>query len=150
MRGKLIIAGFAVLGIVLGFMVGFQVSIAEENKDRQPLFLGIHHVGLYSGKQTEALQLAKWYEKNFGFRFTETPTSYFAMLPKAGSLEVMKKGPEVRGHLGIQVSDFEAARKDLDSKGIEIDPSIDVGSALVAYIKGTDPAGYKVHLYYMK
>ena len=72
------------------------------------------------------------------------------MCPGSGSLEVMKSEPEVRGHLAIQVIDFEAARKDLESKGVELTPTADLGPALTAYIKGTDPAGYKVHLIYMK
>ena len=62
----------------------------------------------------------------------------------------MKEEPEVKGHLAIHVTDIEAARKDLENKGVELTPTIDLGPALAAYIKGTDPAGYKVHLFYMK
>jgi hypothetical protein len=150
MKGKMRIVSFLILGILIGLLVGFQVPMAEENVGQQPLFLGVHHVGLYTGQQTDSLTLAKWYEKNFGFRFIETPASYFAPLQTAGSLEIMKNEPQVKGHLGIQVSDIEAARKDLESKGIELEPTVDVGPLLTAYIKGTDPAGYKVHLSYIK
>jgi hypothetical protein len=48
------------------------------------------------------------------------------------------------------VSDFEAARKDLESKGLELMPTIAFGRSLLALIKGTDPAGYKIHLQYIK
>ena len=150
MRGKLGMMSFLTLGILLGLLVGFQVPMAEENIDQQPLFLGVDHVGLYTGQHTDALTLVKWYEKNFGFRFIETPDSYIAILQPAGSLEIMKKEPQVKGHLAIQVTDIEAARKDLESKGLELEPTVDVGPALTAYIKGTDPSGYKVHLSYRK
>jgi hypothetical protein len=150
MKGKLGILSFLILGILLGLFMRFHAPIAEEYIGQQPLFLGVDHVGLYTGQQTDALTLVKWYEKNFGFRFIETPDSYIAILQPAGSLEIMKKEPQVKGHLAIQVTDIEAARKDLESKGIELEPSVDVGPALTAYIKGTDPADYKVHLFYRK
>jgi hypothetical protein len=124
--------------------------MASEKKGQQPLYIGVHHVGIYTGPNTDALSLAKWYEKHFGFKFREMSMSYFALRPGTGSLEIMKKEPEVKGHLAIQVSDFEAARKDLESKGLELMPTIDLGRVLAAYIKGTDPAGYKVHIFYIK
>jgi hypothetical protein len=150
MKGKLGIVSSLILGILIGLLFGFQAPMAEENVGQHSLFLGVDHVGLYTGQQTDALTLVKWYEKNFGFRFIETPESYFAPLQTAGSLEIMKKEPQVKGHLGIQVSDIEAARKDLESEGIELEPTVDVGPALTAYIKGTDPADYKVHLFCRK
>ena len=150
MRGKLGIVGSSIIGIVIGMLFGFQEPMAEENVEQKPLFLGIDHVGLYTGQQTDALTLVKWYEKNFSFKFIETPASYVAILQTAGTIEIMKKEPQVKGHLAIRVSDIEAARKDLESKGIELEPTVDVGPALTAYIKGTDPADYKVHLTYRK
>ena len=125
----------------------FLTLAADEQK---PLYIGVHHFGLYTGDKTDALSLAKWYEKNFNFKLQETPISYFAIRPGSGSLEFMKKNPELRGHIGIEVSDFEAARKDLESKGFNLTPTVDAGVALVAYIKGTDPAGYLVHIFYVK
>jgi beta-lactamase superfamily II metal-dependent hydrolase len=127
-----------------------KTPIASERKGQQPLYIGVHHVGLYTGPNTDALSLAKWYEKHFGFKFIELPRSYFALRRGTGSLEIIKKEPEVKGHLAIQVSDFEAARKDLESKGLELMPSIAIGPALIALIKGTDPAGYRIHLQYIK
>lgn len=118
--------------------------------EQKPLYIGVHHFGLYTGDKTDALSLAKWYEKNFGFKLQETPISYFAIRPGSGSLEIMKKDPQMRGHIGIEVSDLEAARKDLESKGLSLTPTVDAGFALVAYIKSTDPAGYLVHIFYVK
>ncbi len=150
MNLSLRIVGFAAMGIVLFFLIGPHSSMAGENKGPQRLFLGVHHVGLYTGQQTDPLSLAKWYEKNFGFNFIETPAVYASLLPDSGSLEIMKKESDVKGHLGIEVSDFEAARKELESKGIELEPTVDVGPVLSAYLKGTDPAGYKIQLLYIK
>jgi beta-lactamase superfamily II metal-dependent hydrolase len=124
--------------------------MASEKKGQQQLYIGVHHVGLYTGSNTDALSLAKWYEKHFGFKFIDLPRSYFALRRGTGSLEILKKQPEVKGHLAIQVSDFEAARKDLESKGLELMPTIAFGRSLLALIKGTDPAGYKIHLQYIK
>jgi beta-lactamase superfamily II metal-dependent hydrolase len=124
--------------------------MASEKKEQQPLYTGVHHVALYTGPNTDALSLAKWYEKHFGFKFIELPWSYFAPRPGTGSLEIMKKEPEVKGHLAIEVSDFEAARKDLESKGLELGPTKTLPFVLNAWIKGTDPAGYKIHITHIK
>jgi hypothetical protein len=147
MKGKLGILIYVASGILIGLLVGFQASIAGENACPHSLFLGVHHVGLYTGPKTDALTLSKWYGKYFGFKFIETPMSYFATQQ---GLEIMKRESQVKGHVGIQVCDIEAARKDLESRGIELEPTVDVGPALAAYIKGTDPADYKVHLFYKK
>lgn len=124
--------------------------MADEEKGQPPLYIGVNHVGIYTGPDTDASSLANWYAKHFGFEFIETPISYVAMEPGSGGLEIMKGESRAKGHLAIHVTDFEAARKDLESKGIELTPTIDLGPALAAYIQGTDPAGYKVHLFYIK
>jgi len=124
--------------------------MAGETGSQKPLFIGVNHVGLYTGNQTDALSLAKWYEKNFGFKFTGTGLSYITNQSGSGNLEFMKTDPEVKGHLAIEVSNFEEARKDLEGKGLQLGPTLYVGPMLVAYIKGTDPAGYRVHLFYIK
>jgi len=138
------------LGIFLIVLLGMETSMAGETGSQKPLFIGVHHVGLYTGNQTDALSLAKWYEKNFGFKFTGTGLSYITNQSVSGNLEFMKTDPEVKGHLAIEVSNFEEARKDLEGKGLQLGPTLYVGPMLVAYIKGTDPAGYRVHLFYIK
>jgi hypothetical protein len=124
--------------------------MAGETGSQKPLFIGVNHVGLHTGTQTDALSLAKWYEKNFGFKFTETPVSYITSQSGSGNLEFMKRDPEVKGHLAIEVSNLEVARKDLEGKGLQLGPTMDMGPVLTAYIKGTDPAGYVIHLFYIK
>ncbi|UCF86044.1 MAG: VOC family protein [Desulfobacteraceae bacterium] len=150
MNGQFRNVSIAMVGIFICLLLGLQTSVATEKKGQQLIYIGVHHVGIYTGPNTDALSLAKWYEKYFGFQSQEMSMSYFVLRPGTGSLEIMKREPEVKGHLAIEVSDFEAARKDLESKGLELGPTITFPFALSAYIKGTDPAGYKIHILYIK
>jgi hypothetical protein len=126
------------------------MSFAGEMGSQNPLFIGVHHVGLYTGYNVDAPSLVKSYEEKFDFSFEERPPAYFANRPGSGCLEIMKKEPDVKGHLAIEVSDMETARKVLESRGVQLNPKRDVGPRVISYIKGTDPAGYKIHLFYIK
>ena len=140
---------FLMLAIFTSLLFVSQISFAGDTA-QNPLFIGVHHVGLYTGDKVDAMGLVKWYEEKFDFEFEERKPAYFANRPGSGGLEIMKKEPEVKGHIAIEVSDMEAARKALESRGVSLNPTKDVGPRQISYIKGTDPAGYKIHLFYVK
>ncbi len=114
-----------------------------------PLFLGVEHVAIYPTEKADAYAIADWYAQTFGFSKKEGQSSIMLSGVGTGKIEVMKS-PEadVRGHVAVYVSNFEAACNYLKEKGIELEePTIKAGVKAV-YLKEKDPAGNKVHLVY--
>lgn len=112
----------------------------------EALFTGVEHVGLYP---QEGEPLARWYEDTFGFRLEEGDTYFFAASTGPGRLEILKEGPSEKAHIAIRVRNFEAACEALRAKGIELEEPRDLGRVKLVYLKEPDPAGYRVHLYYV-
>ena len=149
---KIIINYKFIVVLALLTISGFAWNLhaAEKATPEKPLFIGVHHTALYTGGNADAADLRRWYEKHFGFEFMDLPMAYVAPRPGTGGLEIMKGAEQQRSHLGILVSDLDLARKELEGKGLELEENLDVGPAVVALIKGTDPAGYKLHLIALK
>lgn len=115
----------------------------------QGLYTGIEHVGLYPSDQASGAEVAEYYEQTFGLKSVEGNSSFFLAGSGAGRIEVMKNQPEVRCHVAVRVSDFEAALEDLKAKGIATgEPNIRPASKSV-YLAEPDPAGNLVHLLWL-
>lgn len=113
------------------------------------MYEGVEHVGLYPTSDASAQEIAEWYEGTFDFEVSEGGSSYMLSGDGSGRLEIMKSEPDRPCHIAIQVSDFEAALKDLDAKGIEYEePRVEPTLKLV-YLKEPDPAGNTVHLLWL-
>ncbi|NLD42407.1 MAG: bifunctional 4-hydroxy-2-oxoglutarate aldolase/2-dehydro-3-deoxy-phosphogluconate aldolase [Chloroflexi bacterium] len=113
------------------------------------LYTGIEHVGLYPSEKASGADVAAWYEKAFGFKSVEGNSSFFLSGPCAGRVEVMKSQPEVRCHVAVRVSDFEAALADLDAKGIAYGTPNVKPTTKSVYLTEPDPAGNLVHLLWL-
>jgi len=115
----------------------------------EALYTGVEHVGLYPSEKATGADVAAWYEKTFGFRKAEGTSGFFLSGSGAGRIEVLKDKPEVRCHVAIRVSDFEAALADLKARGIAYgEPNIKPTTKSV-YLTEPDPAGNLVHLLWL-
>lgn len=114
-----------------------------------PLFLGVEHVALYPSDKVLGDEISEWYAKTFGFAKAEGPSSFFVSGPGSGRIEIIKQPEENVGcHIAIHVSNFEAACKYLEEKGIELEEPIIKKGVKVAFLKNPDPAGNRVHIVY--
>jgi len=116
----------------------------------RPLYTGIEHTGLYSQTDEIGHATAAWYAERFGFTPQEGNSSILVRAPEYGFLEVMKNNPQPYCHLAIYTSDFDAALKDLDERGIEYAAPIIKPDFKAAYLKDPDPCGNLVHLIWRK
>lgn len=110
------------------------------------VFAGIEHPGIYPYNGADGKTIAEWYGDIFGLSVKEGNSSYFISGNGPGRIEVMKSGDTDRSHIAIKVTDFEAACETLRAKGVELEePKVKSGLKAV-FLKGTDPAGNRVHL----
>lgn len=58
----------------------------------------------------------------------------------------MKKAEREKAHIAIEVHNFDAACEALRNKGVELEEPKTMGNTKLAYLKGRDPAGYRVHV----
>jgi len=114
----------------------------------KPLFSGVEHVGLYPEPGQEGRDVAQWYADIFGFGLFEGDTYFFAHSSGPGRIEVLKNAEEVKAHVAVKVSNFEAGCLHLQDKGIALEPPKLLGRAKAVFLKDRDPAGNKVHLIY--
>ncbi|MEM3566709.1 MAG: VOC family protein, partial [Candidatus Bathyarchaeia archaeon] len=100
-------------------------------------------------EKADANAIADWYAQTFGFSKKEGKTSIMLSGVGTGKIEVMKS-PEadVRGHIAIYVSNFEAACNYLKEKGVELEEPTIKPDVKAVYLKSRDPAGNRVHLIY--
>lgn len=116
-----------------------------------PLFQGEEHIGLYPTNAVTADKIAVWYADTFGLSKAEGKSSIFLSAPRnPGRIEVVRESLDrVKCHIAIRVSNFEEACRILNEKGIELEePTIKKGTKSV-YLKNPDPAGNRVHLFYV-
>jgi 2-dehydro-3-deoxyphosphogluconate aldolase/(4S)-4-hydroxy-2-oxoglutarate aldolase len=99
-----------------------------------PTFLGVEHPGLYPNADGEGAALAQWYADTFGFKPVVGNSSIFVSGVGKGRLEIAKDALYDKAHVCVLVSDF-----DFEEFGEK--PGLKA-----AYLKGTDPAGHRVHL----
>lgn len=112
-----------------------------------PLFLGVEHIAIYPTETAKATQIADWYAETFNFIKEEGPSSIMLIGVGTGKIEVMKAyEKDVRAHVAVYVSNFEAAYNHLKEKGVELEQPIIKPNFKLVYLKKTDPAGNKVHL----
>lgn len=117
---------------------------------KRPVFAGVEHVGLYPAGNAGGKEITQWYVDTFGFTGTEGTSSFFLSSPGAGRIEVMK-GPEShKPHIAIRVTNFELACSILKEKGIELEEPKIRSNAKSVFLKGTDPAGNRIHLLWNK
>lgn len=115
----------------------------------EPIFLGVDHVGIYATEKVPAEKIANWYAEVFGFSGQEGKSSLMLFGPMIGGIEVVKKPErEVKLHIAIKVSDFEAACRILSEKGITLEEPVIKPGLKAVYLKETDPVGNKIHLIY--
>ena len=111
-----------------------------------PVFLGIEHPGLYPVADGAGEAMAQWYADAFGFKVAVGNSSVFVSGPGKGRLEIAKNALYDRAHVCVLVSDFEAALEQLRAKGFDFEEFGEKPGLKAAYLKGTDPAGHRVHL----
>ena len=116
------------------------------------LFTGLEHTALAS---PEPKRLAQWYVDTLGFRINyEYDGNYFVRAPDGAMLEIIPsqgeapamamRTPGIR-HIAVSVSDFDAAHKELISRGVEFltEPMENKGNRLVFF---ADHDGNILHL----
>jgi len=109
-------------------------------------FEGLEHVGLYPQSLADARETADWYAGLFGFLPCEGAGSIFLESSGRGRIEISKLEAGSPAHVAVRVTNFELAVESLRAKGVELDePSLQAEIKTV-YLKGTDPAGHRVHL----
>jgi glyoxylase I family protein len=117
------------------------------------MYQGIEHTAIAT-PDPEAL--AQWYEKTLNFPICHryggnvfvkaADGSMLEMIPSTGDrLKTEMKTPGIR-HLAIKVDDYEAAVRDLESKGVDIIERVDKGVARLTFFR--DPEGNILHLIY--
>jgi 2-dehydro-3-deoxyphosphogluconate aldolase/(4S)-4-hydroxy-2-oxoglutarate aldolase len=114
------------------------------------VFAGIEHVGLYPDNRVTGREMVDWYAETFGFKEKEGRSSFFVSSSGPGRIEVMKDKEFDKPHIAVRVTNFELACRILRQKGMELDePKIKDGVKAV-FLKDTDPAGNRVHLFWVR
>lgn len=113
-----------------------------------PLFGAVEHVGIYPAKEgIGAKGLTMWYQKAFGWPITPaTGPNLFLNEGLFGWIEAMDAPVGEATHIGVRVTDFEAAVADLRSRGYELDEPRIGPKAKLVYLKERDPQGNLVHI----
>lgn len=115
------------------------------------MYTGIEHTAIAT---TDPEKLADWYVKNLDFEVAHRyggnvfvradDGAMLEMIPSEGpAVETGVKTPGIR-HLAISVSDYDAAVKDLESKGIEIFARVDADGNRLSFFRDSD--GNILHL----
>ncbi|MDE0294709.1 MAG: VOC family protein [Bryobacterales bacterium] len=115
------------------------------------MYKGIEHTAIAT-PDPEAL--ASWYDRILNFPivhryagnvFVKAPDdTMLEIIPSEGDqAETQMKTPGIR-HLAISVDDFEAGKKDLESKGVEIVQEVNASGNRLAFF--LDPEGNILHL----
>lgn len=117
----------------------------KEARGESP-FSGVEHIALYPEVDDGAKKTATWYAETFGFQLTEGKRSLFLSAPEAGGIEIMKKSEREKAHIAISVHNFDAACEVLRKKGLELEEPKTMGKTKLVYLKGRDPAGYRVQV----
>ena len=104
------------------------------------------HVGINGANPEEALAIARLFADMFGMPVKEGNSSDFA----GSAVEVMKTPYKGRlGHIGVATPDCQAAVKDLESRGYEMDMSTAKykpdGTLNAVYLK-QEVGGFAVHI----
>ena len=104
------------------------------------------HVGINTQSPEEAAAVASLFAEVFRLPVKDGKNSVYA-----GSAVEAMKSPKMgrHGHIGMRVADCEAAIKDLESRGFEVDMSTakyrQDGTLYVVYLK-QEIGGFAVHL----
>lgn len=104
------------------------------------------HVGINAGSPEESADLARLFASIFNLQVREGNSSTFA----GSAVEVMRTPYLGRnGHIGMSTPDCEAAVKDLDARGNEVDMSTAKykpdGTLNAVYLK-QEVGGFAVHI----
>jgi 2-dehydro-3-deoxyphosphogluconate aldolase/(4S)-4-hydroxy-2-oxoglutarate aldolase len=116
----------------------------------EPIFQGIEHVGLYPNGEVTSKKMVEWYQKKFGFKFSEGNSSFFLSGSGTGRLEISKEPVTDRVHLAVCVSNFERAVSLLQENGVELEAVKIKPNVKSVFLKEPDPAGNMVHLFWSK
>ncbi|MGE5530692.1 MAG: VOC family protein, partial [Bacteroidota bacterium] len=106
----------------------------------------IEHPGLYPNEDGGGEAMAQWYADTFGLKIAVGNSSIFVSGPGKGRLEIAKNALYDKAHVCVLVSNFEAALEELRAKGFDFEEFGEKPGLKAAYLKGTDPAGHRVHL----
>ena len=115
----------------------------------QSLYIGCEHPAIYPTADASTQDIVDWYVKMFGFAIEESPNSFLLSGAGPGRVEVIKSQPGHPVHIGILVSDFDAAVADMKAKGVALEPPIIMPNLKAIYFSEPDPAGLSVHLMYL-
>ena len=115
-----------------------------------PLYLGIEHVGVCANAEVAPESLTRWYSERFGAQVEDLGVSYMVSGEQARWIEVMKEDFGYPCHIGIRVSDFDAAVADLKARGITLKEPVTLENGRLVYLEEPDPLGNWVHLVLLK
>jgi glyoxylase I family protein len=115
------------------------------------MYKGIEHTAIAT---SDPEALASWYDKILNFPIVHRYAgNVFVRAPDGTMLEIIPsegdpvktemKTPGIR-HLAISVDDFDAGKKDLESKGVEIIQDLNASGNRLAFF--LDPDGNILHL----
>jgi 2-dehydro-3-deoxyphosphogluconate aldolase/(4S)-4-hydroxy-2-oxoglutarate aldolase len=113
---------------------------------REPLFVGVDHVGLYPTQTASAQAIGEWYKTRFGFELVEGNSSFFLRGAGSGRIEVMKEAITDKCHIAVRVSNFEKAVATLEAQGVDLEEPKIKPDLKAVFLKERDPAGNLVHL----
>ena len=112
----------------------------------ESVFRGVEHPGLYPAEDGGGEAMARWYAETFGFEMKVGNSSIFVSGPGKGRLEIAKNATHDKAHVCILVADYEEAVEQLQAQGFEFEEFSEKPGLKAVYIKGSDPAGHRVHL----
>ena len=114
------------------------------------VFAGVEHVGLYPNDKASGQEITAWYVNTFGFKGKEGNSSFFVSSSGPGRIEILKKDDSDKPHIAVKVTNFELACNILKNKGIELEEPNIKSDVKAVFLKGTDPAGNRIHLLWNK
>jgi len=114
-----------------------------------PLYLGIQHVGVCANAQVSPQEIIQWYAERFDTESEDLDISYMVHGRTSRWIEVMKEDIGYPCHIGIQVSNFDAALTELRRRGVSLKEPFVVGNNKLVYLQHPDPLGNWVHLIWM-
>lgn len=112
----------------------------------ESVFVGIEHPGIFPEKPGGGQEMADWYAEAFGFDVAVGNSSIFVSGEGKGRLEIMKEPADEKAHVCVLVRNFEEAVKELEARGFEVEEAKGKPGLKAAYLKSSDPGGYRVHL----
>lgn len=104
---------------------------------------------MYLSNKVSEDELYERYAKNFGLSRAKGRSPFLVSGRGSGRIEIAKEPEEnVRCHIAVHVSNFEAACRHPQEKGVELEEPIVKKGVKAAFLKKPDPVGNRIHILY--